>query len=97
MVLESDKFAEFMLQFIEDKKIEVEDVLKIEEGEEQGNIAVYVPDDFIELFNKVYPEYNFEETINSYITKIVEEFVESEESEESEKFSKPVDCGTKEP
>ena len=79
MVLESDKFAEFMLQFIEDKKIEVEDVLKIEEGEEQGNIAVYVPDDFIELFNKVYPDYNFEETINSYITKIVEEFVESEE------------------
>ena len=71
MILESEKFAEFMLQFIEDKKIEVEDVLKIEEGEEQGNIAVYVPDDFIELFNKVYPEYNFEETINSYITRLL--------------------------
>ena len=52
MILESEKFAEFMLQFTEDKKVDVEDILKIESDEDGNNIAVYVPEDFIELLIK---------------------------------------------
>ena len=71
MILNKDKFMDSVLEFIDSKNITIDDFFQIETKED--GIFMNIPEEYGEVFENLYPDYNIEKTLNSFVNDLIEE------------------------
>jgi hypothetical protein len=77
MVLDNDKFMEFVFKWVEKENADIDDIFRIQERD--GNIMMDLPELFYRDFNDKFPDFDLEKTMNSYISHIFEDIIKNPE------------------
>ena len=81
-ILESEEFLKFFIDFCNNNKIDPDMVFLFKEDEvnEDDSIPVEIDENFIEEFEKQYPDFSFENSFVKMIEQIAKDYMESENS-----------------